>query len=91
MNPGTDFATFDLIVPMDRANQCDLIRLGCPISRMALCLAFVGPDADALAQTHGYEVPDPYHDGEEGFDTVFRLIDSSAKGLLDSIVSGRSS
>ena len=91
VNPGADFANFDLIVPMDRANERDLIRLGCPNTKMALCLAFVEPDAESLAQRHGYEVPDPYHDGDEGFDTVFRLIDSSAKGLLASILSGRGS
>lgn len=91
VDPATDFATFDLIVPMDRANERDLLRLGCPADKLALCLAFVGPDTDALARSHGYEVPDPYHDGEEGFDTVFRLIDSAAAGMLEAIAAGRGS
>lgn len=85
LDPATDFSTFDLIVPMDRKNERDLLRHGCPREKLALCLAFVASDADMLARAHAYEVPDPYYGGDDGFETVFRLVDSAAAGLLDAM------
>ncbi len=90
LDPSVDFERFDLIVPMDRANARDLSRHGCPERKMALCLGFVEDDELELARRHTFEVPDPYHGQDEDFDTVYRLVDSSARGLLRALQGGTS-
>ena len=76
-----DFYVFDLICPMDASNEADLMD-------------FRPPDATArivpfLRYGVGGEVPDPYHGGARGFDTVLDLVEHASDGLIGAIRSGR--
>ena len=72
-----DFARFDFILAMDRANLADLQRRA-PTQyreRVRLFLEFA-PDLDVD------EVPDPYYGGDAGFEEVLDLAEQAARGLL---------
>lgn len=71
-----DFADFDLVLAMDRANL-DALAARCPVhakDRVQLFLAYAS-DADVE------DVPDPYYGGSEGFETVLDLVEAAARGL----------
>jgi protein-tyrosine phosphatase len=72
-----DFARFDFILAMDRANLSDLQRR-VPRQyreRVRLFLEFA-PDLGID------EVPDPYYGGPAGFEDVLDLAERAARGLL---------
>lgn len=72
-----DFATFDYILAMDRANLSALQDIA-PADfdgHLGLFLAFA---KDAGIE----EVPDPYYGGESGFSRVLDLIEQASEGLL---------
>jgi len=74
-----DFGDFDIIAVMEQSHERALRKL-CPAGltpRISLLMRFA-PDAASL------EVPDPYY-GDEGFETVFRMIESGVLGLIDHI------
>jgi protein-tyrosine phosphatase len=71
-----DLRDFDLLVCMDENNRDDLLRRGAPEEKLHLLLEFDG--ALGIA-----EVPDPYYGGLEGFETVYRLVDSACDAMLD--------
>lgn len=78
-----DFDHFDYVLAMDESNLSDLRSL-CPThfsGYLGLFLNFA-----AASQT---EVPDPYHGGGKGFDTVLDLVEAAAEGLLEHIVKQR--
>lgn len=72
-----DFAVFDYILAMDRANLAGLRRLraGRGGASVHLLLAF----ANAAAAN---EVPDPYYGGPQGFERVLGLVTLGSEGLL---------
>ena len=80
-----DFAYFDLLIAMDRANHADLLdlapdaaaapRSGCCSFAPGFEHAPAGPDARPRR-------PGPYYGGETGFADVFDLIDAACDGLL---------
>jgi low molecular weight protein-tyrosine phosphatase len=75
-----DFARFDFILAMDRANLSDLRRRA-PAQyreRVRLFLEFA-PDVGVD------EVPDPYYGGAAGFEEVLDLAEQAARGLLSHI------
>lgn len=75
-----DFAHYDYILAMDEDNLYDLQTI-CPPqyqSRLHLFLEFASDTSERV-------VPDPYYGGNRGFEHVFKLVDTAAKGLLDSI------
>ncbi len=79
-----DFARFDFILAMDRANLSDLRRRA-PTQyreRVRLFLEFA-PDVGVD------EVPDPYYGGEAGFEEVLDLAEQAARGLLSHIRTGK--
>ena len=74
-----DFSKFSLLLCMDHDNREQLLSLGAPPDRVRLLLEF-DPDT-------GHEVvPDPYYGSSEGFELVFRLIDSASDALLDELL-----
>lgn len=77
-----DFARFDLLVCMDRDNHAHLAAMGAPADRLRLLMDYA-PDA-----AHD-EVPDPYYGGEEGFETVYGLVDAACDRLLDALLARR--
>jgi protein-tyrosine phosphatase len=71
----TDFARFDHILAMDRANLAELERrAGGGRARVGLFMAY--------APGQGDEVPDPYHGGVEDFERVVDLCEAAARGLM---------
>ncbi len=80
-----DFAYFDLLVAMDRANHRDLVDLAPDAegrAKVRLLLEFL-PDAD---DDDLLDVPDPYHGGPTGFADVFDVIDAACEGLLSHVL-----
>jgi protein-tyrosine phosphatase len=75
-----DFARYDHVLAMDRANRDDLLRMAPgPAERAKVRLlrsfdASAPPDAD---------VPDPYYGGARGFEEVFDICERACRGLLD--------
>ena len=73
-----DFNQFDYVIAMDYSNHQKLLAM-CPPgneSRLRMCLSF----APSIGLS---EVPDPYY--EDGFDTVFDMLEMAGKGLLAEI------
>lgn len=69
-----DFHEFDLIIGLDDSNISNLKKLGCKAPIKLGDFGFQGED-----------VPDPYFfDGFEGFDKVFKMIETCVKTLIDS-------
>jgi len=75
-----DFARFDYVVAMDRANRRVLEKLA--------------PDAAARGKVHllrafdaaspaDADVPDPYYGGPAGFEEVLDLCEAACRGLLE--------
>ena len=72
-----DFEDFDLILGCDKENVRDLIDIA-PVACRHKVKGLV-----AYAPDCGYnEVPDPYYGGPEGFETVFKLCEAAAEGIL---------
>lgn len=82
----SDFDKFDLIVAMDTENLRELharARRPEQAHKIRLLRDFdpgSGPDAS---------VPDPYYDGDEGFEATYRIVEAGVKGLLKALESGR--
>jgi len=77
-----DLERYDLILAMDRDNLHDILYLdptGERSSHVRLFREF-DPEPDDL------QVPDPYYGGPEGFDTVYRIVERTARALLRSLV-----
>ncbi|HEY4340861.1 MAG TPA: low molecular weight protein-tyrosine-phosphatase [Steroidobacteraceae bacterium] len=72
-----DFAQFDLIVAMDRANLRELLERAPPDARDRIVLFL-----DYASEQPLREVPDPYYGGSSGFEDVLDLIEVAARGLL---------
>ncbi len=72
-----DFASFDLILAMDRSNLLELESVRPPNSRAQVQLFL------AYAPESGrQEVPDPYYGDAAGFDEVLDLTTAASRGLL---------
>lgn len=73
-----DFERFDLILAMDRQILRQLQQMAThPEHRRKIRLLL-----DVVHPGQGQEVPDPYYGGSEGFEKVFRLIDTACDRLL---------
>jgi protein-tyrosine phosphatase len=72
-----DFARFDLILAMDRANLRELEAMRPQNSRAPVRLFL--EYAPELGQP---EVPDPYYGNASGFEEVLDLSDAASRGLL---------
>jgi protein-tyrosine phosphatase len=76
-----DFARFDLVLALDRANLRALRGLAAgPEDEAKLRLL---RDFEPGARAGHRDVPDPYYGGEDGFDAVLDLCDRACRGLLD--------
>ena len=82
-----DLETFDLILAMDRQNARNirLLSNGNGSGRAAVeeILAFAG-----LADEHGPDVVDPYHD-DDGFESVYHLLARAAALIADRYEDGQ--
>jgi protein-tyrosine phosphatase len=82
-----DFERFDLVIAMDASNVRDLRDLaraaGAP-EKVRLLREF-----DPASAGGDLDVPDPYYGGDDGFGTVFELVQAACRGLLGEIQAGR--
>lgn len=76
----SDFADFDLIIPMDASNERNLKRM-CPDPaydhKIVPMAAFID-----MAMRYDY-VPDPYYEGAEGFELVLDLLQDGCARLYE--------
>jgi len=79
-----DFEHFDLILAMDRSNQHALRRLAPeePLREKVRLLREFDPESTGLEDL---DVPDPYYDGERGFELVLDQIEAACAGLLEQL------
>lgn len=76
-----DYSRFDLIIAMDRNNYRELATLfGEPTAKLHLLSEYLDKEAPR-------DVPDPYHGGPEGFDTVLDMLEVACPKILDQLVS----
>ncbi len=78
-----DFATFDLILAMDRENYQNILALD-PHSQYRDKVKMM---CDFATHHPDKEVPDPYYGGNEGFDYVIDLLTDACTGLLNHLES----
>jgi low molecular weight protein-tyrosine phosphatase len=83
-----DFERFDLILAMDSANLRDLRALA-GSSQAREKVRLLREFDPASADGRDLDVPDPYYGGEDGFGTVFALVQAACRGLLEEIRAGR--
>lgn len=87
VNPAKHFdpsrGGFDWLIPMDRANRDDLLRLGAPPQRVRLLRSF-DPALQGVAESK-LDVPDPYSGSDQGFDIVYSMIHSACEGLFQHV------
>ena len=80
-----DFAYFDLLLAMDRANHADLLDLAPDpdaAAKVRLLLEFVPGNEGRDLDDPRLDVPDPYYGGSNGFVDVFDLVEAACDGLL---------
>jgi protein-tyrosine phosphatase len=72
-----DLSDFDFILAMDRSNYQNILRFaaGKDIQHKLVMMRDFDP-------TEQGEVPDPYHGGEEGFQTVYDILDRSIEAFI---------
>jgi protein-tyrosine phosphatase len=75
-----DLDRFDLLVCMDHSHRQHLLALGADRAKVRMMLEFASEPGET-------EVPDPYYGGSEGFESMFRMLDSACDGLLDRVLS----
>jgi protein-tyrosine phosphatase len=83
VRPATDFAGFDLLIPMDVSNRESLLHSGAPEGKTHL-LRMYDPHQHGSGE-RDVIVPDPYYGGESGFDDVYAMVHAACRGLLDAM------
>lgn len=78
-----DFDRFDVIVVMDRSNLRDVTSIAPSLEARAKVRLFRTYDSESELD----EIPDPYGRTDRFFDETIAVIRSSARGLIDSLVS----
>jgi protein-tyrosine phosphatase len=73
----TDFDKFDYIYVMDTSNYSDIINL----ARNESDKQKVHLILDENFPQKNKNVPDPYYDGENGFNIVFEMLDKACKNI----------
>ena len=75
-----DFSAYDLIVPMDAANLHSLNRMANTpedVKKIKMLRTFDPSNPKAM------DVPDPYYGGMRGFESVYEMVESACRGLLE--------
>ena len=79
-----DFAEFDYIFAMDKANYQNLLAIQPPNAKAKLLMALHFSD---LAVS---EVPDPYYGGEQGFSEVLTICEQLCDDIIDQLLRSHS-
>ena len=72
-----DFYRFDHIIAMDDSNLRNLLTLAPRDATAELSMLL-----DHMPEQAGQSVPDPYYDGDEAFEHVWRLVTSAVVGFV---------
>lgn len=80
-----DFDDFDKIYVMDHSNYNNVIAL----ARNEEDKAKVDLILNELSPGSNQDVPDPYYGGDEGFEQVYRLLDTATDTISQKIKDGR--
>ena len=76
-----DFDNFDLIFAMDTSNLNNILNLARDEGDREKVELLLNAGGD----TDNRSVPDPWHGGDEGFETVFRLVDAACEKIADNL------
>ncbi|MFO8232918.1 MAG: low molecular weight protein-tyrosine-phosphatase [Longimonas sp.] len=77
-----DLEAYDHIFVMDKSNLNDVLFLDDNDQYSGKVRLFRELDPEP----GNYQVPDPYHGGEEGFERVYNIVDRTAEVLLDRLI-----
>lgn len=80
-----DFDNFDKIYVMDHSNYNNVMAL----ARSEEDKAKVDLILNELSSGSNQDVPDPYYGGDEGFEQVYRLLDTATDTIAQKIEDGR--
>lgn len=75
-----DFQEFDLIITMDDSNYYNVLSMTSSPDQEEKIHKFM--DFCPAYQQKFSEVPDPYYDGDQGFETVLDIIEEGCENLL---------
>ena len=75
-----DFRRFDYVLAMDKNNLSILQHMRPPDGKAQIRLFL-----DYARYHAGFEVPDPYYGGTEGFERVLDMVEDASEGLLQHI------
>jgi protein-tyrosine phosphatase len=79
-----DFEHFDLILAMDRSNERALRQLA-PKESSSAKVHLLREFDPAGTGLDDLDVPDPYYDGQRGFDIVLDQVQAACAGLLEHV------
>lgn len=74
-----DFDEYDKIFVMDSSNYRNVIRLASSEDDRAKVKLIM----DVLDPETGYDVPDPYYGGDDGFELVFNMLDQACDKIIE--------
>ncbi len=80
-----DFASFDLLLVMDRSNAQLLLERAAPAYRARVRLVM-----QYAADAYREEVPDPYYGDAPGFEEVLDLLERAADGFVTELLQSHS-
>jgi protein-tyrosine phosphatase len=81
----TDFDDFNMIFVMDSGNFRDVQSVASTKDQMNK----VDYILNTLSPGKNNAVPDPYYGGDDGFERVFKLLDSATEAISDILKSGK--
>ncbi len=73
-----DFLDFDFIFVMDNSNKGDVLQLSqneSDVKKVQLILEELFPNENV-------DVPDPYYGGEQGFESVYQMLDKACNEIV---------
>lgn len=73
-----DFLDFDFIFVMDNSNKGDVLQLAqneSDVKKVQLILEELFPNENV-------DVPDPYYGGEQGFESVYQMLDKACNEIV---------
>ena len=82
-----DFDYFDIIVAMDEGNRRNLMQLASSPQQQAK-IVMMGDYIVKLRAHYDY-VPDPYYEGDEGFELALDLLEDACGNLLNDIINNK--
>lgn len=78
----SDFDAFDYIYAMDSENYNNIISLALNSHDRAKVKLIL----TALNDSSIVDVPDPYYDGEQGFENVYQLLDEACTSIVNKLI-----